>query len=94
MDATKQIQLNGEKMEAMFIRTKQKLSSLSVNTLQLDDITVPLSDSLKSLSILLDSTLSMQNFINQSAKSCCYQLCRISSVREYLSTKATVKLVT
>ena len=47
---------------------------------------VPLSDSV--------STLSMENYISQPAKSCYCQLRRISSVRKYLSTEDTVKLVT
>ena len=59
----------------------QKVSSISVNTLQLDDTTVPLSDTVKSLGILLNSTLFVENFIGQPAKSCYYQLRRISSVR-------------
>ena len=88
------LQINSEKTEAVLIGTRQKLPSISVNTRQLDDTTVPLSDSVKSLGVLLDSTLSMENFISQAAKSCYYQLCRISSVRKYLSTEATVKLVT
>ena len=87
-------QLNSEKTEAMLIGTRQKLSSIAVNTLQLDDTTVPLSDSVKSLGVLLDSTMSRENFISQTARSYYYQLCRISSVRKYLSTEATVKLVT
>ena len=56
----------------MLIGSRQKLSSISINTLQLVDTTVPLSDSVKSLGVLLDSTLSMQNFISQAAKSCYY----------------------
>ena len=88
------LQLNSEKTEAMLIGTRQKLSSISVNTLQPDDTTVPLSDSVKSLGVLLNNTLSMENFISQTARSCYYQLRRISSVRKYLSTEATVKLVT
>ena len=78
----------------MLIGTRQKLSSISVDTLQLDNTTVPLSDSVKSLRVLLNSTLSMENFISQTTKSCCYQLHRISSVWKFLSTEATVKLVT
>ena len=92
--AQNKLQLNSEKTEAMLIGTRQKLSSVSVNTLQLDATTVPLSDSVKSLGVLIDSTLSMENFISQTAKSCYYQLRRISSVRKYLSTEATMKLVT
>ena len=86
-------QLNSEKTEAMLIGTRQKLSSISVNTLHLDDTTVPLSDSVKSLGLLLNSTLSMDNFIKL-VNSAYYQLRRTSSVRKYLSTEATVKLVT
>ena len=89
------LQLNSEKTEAMLIGTRQKLSSISVNTFSL---TIPQSISLtvKSLSILLDSTLSMVNFISQTAKSCYYQRHQISSVHnsKYLSTEDTVKLVT
>ena len=59
----------------MLIGTRQKLSSISINTLQLDDTTVPLSDSVKSLSVFLNSTLSVENFISQTTKSCYYQLC-------------------
>ena len=78
----------------MLIGTRQNLSPISVNTLQLDDPTVPLSDPVKSLCALLDSTLPMESFISQTAKSCYYQLRRISSVQKYLSTKATLKLAT
>ena len=87
------LQLNSEKIEAMLVGTRQKLSFISVNTFQLDNTTVCLSDSIKSLGVLLDSTLCMENFISQTAKSCYYQHRRISSVRKYLSTEATEKLV-
>ena len=57
-------------------------------------VTIPQSLSLtvNSLGVLLDSILSMENFISQTAKSCYYQLCRISSAWKYLSTETTVKL--
>ena len=38
------LQLNSEKTEAMLIEIRQKLSSISVNTLRLDDTIVSLSD--------------------------------------------------
>ena len=62
------LQLNSEKTEAMLIETRHILFSISVNTLQIDDTTVPLSASVKSLGVLLDSTLSMENFISQTAR--------------------------
>ena len=55
------LQLNSEKTEVILIRTRQKLSSISANALQLDSC------------ILLDSALSMENFISETTKSCYYQ---------------------
>ena len=86
-----ELQLNTEKTETMLIGTRQKLSSISVNTFQLENSTVSLSDPVKSLGVLLDSTLCMDNFISQTTKSCYYQLRRISSVQKHLSTEATGK---
>ena len=57
----------GKKTEAMFIGTRQKLSFISVKTLQLDNTTVPRCDWVKSLSALLDSMLSMGNFSSQTS---------------------------
>ena len=97
MDNTKQTStesVNGEKTEAILIGTKQESLFISMNILQLDYITVPLSDSVKMFGVLLDSTLSMINLINQISKSYNYQLRQISSVQKYLSTEDTVKLVT
>ena len=54
---------------------------------------VPLSDCQKPRRSL-HSTLSTEKFISQTSITCCYQLRRISSVRKYLSTEATVELVT
>ena len=56
------LQLNSEKTEAMLIGPRQKLSSVSVNTLQLDYTKVRLSDSVQSLRVLLHSTLYLSTF--------------------------------
>ena len=85
------LQLNSEKREVMLIRTRQKLSSISVNTLQLDDTTVPLSDCQKPRCSPQQHTVHGE--LHQTAKSYYCQLHRISSVQKYLSTEATVKLV-
>ena len=69
------------------------MSFTSVNTLQLDDISVLLSESVRNLGVLLDRTLSMEDVIRQTSKSC-YKFHRISFVRKYLSTEATMQLVT
>ena len=88
------LQLNDDKTEAILISTRQKLSQLPPSlSLQLINTSIPISDSVKNLGVHLDSTLSMQNFVSQTAKSCYYHLRRIGLIRKHLSTEATVKLV-
>ena len=87
------LQLNDDKTEAIMISTRQKLSQLPPSlSLQLCNTSIPISGSAKNLGVHLDSTLSMQNFVTQTAKSCYYHLRRISLIRKYISIEATVKL--
>ena len=87
------LQLNNAKTEAMLIGTRQKLSSVSVNTLHLDDTTVPLSDSVKASAFSSIAHCPWRTSLVEPSNPV-YQLRRIGSVPKYLSTEATVKLVT
>ena len=60
-------------------KTKSKLSPISVNTLQLDDITVQLSDSVKTSAFSLTAHCSCKTSSIKTSKSCYYKLRRISS---------------
>ncbi|KAK7100549.1 hypothetical protein V1264_023478 [Littorina saxatilis] len=87
------LKLNSEKTEALLVGTRQKIASLTVTDLQLDDATVPFSPAVKSLGVFLDSTLSMQTHISFITKTCFFHLRRIASIRRYLTQDACVKLV-
>ncbi|KAK7105520.1 hypothetical protein V1264_016886 [Littorina saxatilis] len=87
------LKLNSEKTEALLVGTRQKIASLTVTDLQLDDATVPFSPAVKSLGVFLDSTLSMQTHISFIIKICFFHLRRIASIRRYLTHDACVKLV-
>jgi hypothetical protein len=87
------LKLNGDKTEALLIGTKQKLSAIPDASLLLSDATVPLSTQVKSLGVILDSTLSMQPHIASLTKACFFQLRRIASIRRYLTQDACIKLV-
>ena len=52
--------LNSDKKEAMLTGTKSKLSSVYASSLQLDSADIPLCDQVRSLGVMLDSTLPMQ----------------------------------
>lgn len=87
------LKLNSDKTEALLTGTKQKLSSISATALQLSDATVPLSPQVKSLGVILDSTLSMQPHISSLTRTCFFHLRRIATIRRHLSLDACVKLV-
>ena len=77
------------------VGTKQKLSSVSVSSLDLpgQNLSIPFSPSAKNLGVTIDCNLSMKVFISQTVRSCNFHLRRIASIRKYLSTDATVKLL-
>jgi hypothetical protein len=77
----------------MLVGTKNKIASVTLNTIQLGDNIIPLSASVKNLGVTLDNVLSMQKFLTQTCQSCYYHIRRIGYIRKYLSTEATSKLV-
>ena len=87
------LQLNGSKTEAMLVGTQHKLSQTNVEQFKLGQNSIPLASSVKNLGVILDKTLSMQSFVSSTAQSCFFHLYRISTIRKYLTTKATTKLV-
>jgi len=89
------LQLNGSKTEAILIGTACKLSKATSDTLELsDDSSVPLSSTVKNLGVTLDNTLSMKQHISSVSRTCFFQLRRIATIRKFLTTDATAKLVT
>jgi hypothetical protein len=90
---TNKLKLNDDKTEAMLISTRQKLSQIPSLSLPLGTATISLSDSAKNLGVILDNTLSLQDFVSSTAKSCYFHLRRISQIRKHLSTEATTKLI-
>ena len=87
------LKLNDDKTEALLVGTQHKLSNISVTTLKLGETSIPLVSVVKNLGVHIDNTLSMQTFTNSTTQSCYFHLRRISSIRKYLTTEATTKLV-
>ena len=87
------LQLNGSKTEAMLVGTHHKLSKTDVETIKLGEISIPLVPSVKNLGVSLDNKLSMQSFVSSTTQSCFFHLHRISTIRKFLTTEATTKLV-
>ena len=87
------LMLNSDKTEALLIGTRQKLASITPTNLQLADASVQFSQTVKSLGVYLDSTLSMKPHISFIVKTCFFHLRRLATVRRYLTRDACVKLV-
>ena len=77
------------------VGTKRKLASVATTSLQLSDqnLSIPFAPSAKNLGVTLDCNLSMSSFISQTVRSCNFHLRRIASIRKYLSSDTTAKLV-
>ena len=78
------------------VGTGYNFSSVSVNFLQLTDTSIPLSDSVKYVGVVLHITLSMRKFSSRNLQSCYFQL-RLHQFcadrrRAYLSTDVVAKL--
>ena len=87
------LQLNSNKTEAILIGTTSKLSKATSDSLVLSESSVPLSSTVKNLGVTLDNTLSMKQHISSVSRTCYFQLRRIATIRKYLTTDATAKLV-
>ena len=89
------LQLNNDKTELMFI-TPSKLShhpSLP-STISINDSSVPVSLSVRSLGVILDQNLSFEKqAVSNICKIAYLELRRINSIRHFLSTEAAKTLV-
>jgi hypothetical protein len=88
--AANRLKLNSWRTEALVVGTRQKVTSITSTDLELADATVHFSQTVTSLGVYLDSTLSMQPIISFINKTCFF---RIAAIRRYLIMEACVKLV-
>ena len=63
------LQLNGDKTEVMLVGTKQKISAVSADSIQLGEKSIFLSVSVKILGVLLGNTRSMGKVFSQTSQS-------------------------
>ena len=90
------LQLNDNKTEAMIVFSDRKSRSLSLSFpdfITVGCASVPLSDSVKNLGVILDCHLTMKTQVSNLVRSANFELRRISSIRHLLSTDATKTLL-
>ena len=91
---TNMLKLNDEKTELMLVSSSRmsQLHSLP-DSMTINNTTIPFSDSVKNLGVTFDCHLTMKNQVQNIIRSCNFELRRIASIRRFLSTEATLTLV-
>ena len=88
------LSLNAGKTEAMLITSpRNSVSDCLPSSINVSGSSIRFSDSLSSLGLTIDNTLSMRLYVLTICRLAYYELRRISSIRHFLSTPATKTLV-
>ena len=91
--ASNMLMLNREKTDVILFAPKHK-SLLDNNfSLAFGNVTINAKKVVRSLGVVLDTTLSMEHHVNAVSRSCFMHLKNISKIRKYLTVEATKSLV-
>ena len=92
--SAKQLKMNDSKSEFIVIATKSLFRQIPVSSaLKVGNVVLDPSNAVKSLGVVLDKYLSMNEHVSNVCKACYYHLCNIGRIRKYLSFESCELLV-
>ena len=86
------LMLNDSKTEVMFISSRF-VKCLPFPKITIGDSTVDISSSAKNLGVIIDSTLTMKDHVNNIVKSASFAIYKIGRLSKYLDAKSTERLI-
>ena len=92
MDSNK-LKLNDDKTEALVVGTRSRTGVCYSEHLNIGGSPIPFQPKVKSMGVVLDSSLTMSHHISSVCRSAYLELRRISAIRPFLTTSATATLV-
>ena len=87
------LKLNSDKTEVMLVASKNDIKLLDKVSVNVENINITSISEIRSLGVILDSTMSMEKHVNSITKSAYHILYKISRIRRYLSEDVTKTLV-
>ena len=88
------VKLNDNKAELMLVTCKRTkhLHNLP-NSITMGNAQIPFKQSVKNLGFTLDCHLTLKAHVSNIARTCYFELCRLASIRRFLTSTATATLV-
>ena len=74
------LKLNSEKTEVMLVASKNDIKLLDKVSVNIENINITSISEIRSLGVILDSTMSMEKHVNSVTKSAYHTICCIKSV--------------
>ena len=88
------LKLNDSKTELMLVTSKRILHFHDLPTsITIGNAQIPFKQSVKNLNFTLDCHLTMNAHVSTVARTCHFELCRLASIRRFLTSTATTTLI-
>jgi len=93
--ASRRLQLNTDKTEAIWFGSRAYIDKLSSQdrTLTIGETTINATDVVRNLGVLLDSQLSMKQHVAKVASVCFYHIRRLRQIRRRVGQEVTTRLL-
>ena len=91
--AENRLKLNGDKTEILIIGTRQQLSKMTFDSIDMCGETIQSSKSIRNLGVFFDQVMKMTTHIEQLERKCFRNIRELRSIRKYLTVEAAKTLV-